>query len=119
MSQMPPTPGQVAHETYWRTFAGRPPTLPWAQLIPENRAAWDAAAQAVLAQKDKEGDAMTPREGLEHLETILSRLARLRDAFHDRLNRADLSEAQTCLEDVAMRLREDTQPRDVGLEDAP
>ena len=49
-----PTPGQVAHATYWLTFAGRPPTLPWAQLIPENRAAWEAAAQAVLALQQEE-----------------------------------------------------------------
>jgi hypothetical protein len=49
-------PGQIAHETYWRTFAGRPPTLPWAQLIPDNRDAWEAAAQAVLALR-------TPSQG--------------------------------------------------------
>ena len=45
---VPQTPGQRAHETYWRTFSGRPPSLPWDQLIPDNRAAWEAAAQAVL-----------------------------------------------------------------------
>ena len=53
-----PTPGQVAHATYWLTFAGRPPTLPWAQLIPENRAAWEAAAQAVLARPQTQGEAI-------------------------------------------------------------
>ena len=48
MADDPMTPGQIAHETYWRTFADRPPTLPWEQLIPDNRDAWEAAAQAVL-----------------------------------------------------------------------
>lgn len=46
-----PTPGEIAHETYWRTFAGRPSSLPWEQLISDNRAAWEAAAQAVLGLK--------------------------------------------------------------------
>jgi hypothetical protein len=60
---------------------------------------------------------MTPTEGLENLEVILYRLTRLREAFHDRLNRADLAEAQACLEDVAGRLREDIARMDSGLED--
>ena len=62
---------------------------------------------------------MTPREGLYQLEIMLARLAQLRHAFHDRLNRADISEAQACLEDVAERLREDIAALDAGLEAAP
>ena len=43
-----PTPGQLAYEAYWQTWNdGRPPLLVWAQLVPDNRAAWEAAAQAV------------------------------------------------------------------------
>ena len=62
---------------------------------------------------------MTPTQALELLDAILDRLARLRAAFHDQLNRADLAEAQACLEDVALRLREDMAQMDTGLEDAP
>lgn len=62
---------------------------------------------------------MTPTQALELLDAILDRLARLRVALHDPLNRADLAEAQACLEDVALRLREDIAPRDVGQEETP
>jgi hypothetical protein len=50
---------------------------------------------------------MTPAQALDALEAVLRTLSRLRDAFHDPLNRADLAEAQACLEDVALRVRED------------
>lgn len=50
---------------------------------------------------------MTPTQALAMLDAILGHLARLRAAFHDPLNRADLTEAQACLEDVALRLQED------------
>ena len=62
---------------------------------------------------------MTPIQALHTLETVLDRLARLRAVFHDPLNRADITEAQACLEDVALRLREDIAQMDSGLEDAP
>lgn len=62
---------------------------------------------------------MTPTQALDTLETILRLLAPLRAAFHDRLNRADLAEAQACLEDVELRLREDMAPRDTGREATP
>ena len=60
---------------------------------------------------------MTPTQALDMLDAILGRLALLRAALHDQLNRADLTEAQACLEDVALRLREDIAPRDAGLEE--
>ena len=64
-------------------------------------------------------DALTLTQALDILDAILGRLARLRAAFHDPLNRADLAEAQACLEDVALRVREDIAQMDVGLEEAP
>ena len=62
---------------------------------------------------------MTPSQALDILDTVLGRLALLRAAFHDPLNRADLTEAQACLEDVALRLQEDIAQMDVGLEETP
>lgn len=46
----PPTPGEIAHAVYWLDFAGRPPTLAWNEISTENRHAWEAAAQAAIAQ---------------------------------------------------------------------
>ena len=53
-------------------------------------------------------------QALELLDAILGHLARLRVAFHDPLNRADITEAQACLEDVALRLREDIAPKEAA-----
>ena len=114
-----PTPGQIAYEAFFRTKAGTSvaQTVAWGyeRLEWVDRQGWDAAAQAVLEAfvssarpvplaKDTP---LTPTQGLDALETVLRTLTRLRAAFHDRLNRADLAEAQACLEDVAQRLRED------------
>lgn len=43
-----PTAGQVAYEAYWHAAA--PYMHPWADVHPQNQAAWEAAAQAVLRQ---------------------------------------------------------------------
>jgi hypothetical protein len=51
------TPGQIAYEAYWRAFAPQfGPTYmhPWGQVHPQNQAAWDAAAQAVLAMQEEQ-----------------------------------------------------------------
>ena len=52
---------------------------------------------------------MTPLQASEELHIVLSVIRRLRGVYYDRLNRADLTEARACLEDVAQRLREDTR----------
>lgn len=50
-----PTPGQIAYEAYWQTWnEGLPPQLSWEQIIPDNKRAWEAAAQAVLARATRE-----------------------------------------------------------------
>lgn len=49
-----PTPGEIAYETYWGTWNdGLPPALPWDQIIPDNKRAWEAAAQAVVAMQEE------------------------------------------------------------------
>lgn len=48
-----PTPGQVNFETYWRTLDGIPPLLTWEQRMPDDRAAWEAAAEAVRAREEE------------------------------------------------------------------
>jgi len=51
-----PTPGQIAYAAWWMTFGDDPPLADAYQaLTPRARRAWEAAAQAVLAQ-------CTPRE---------------------------------------------------------
>jgi hypothetical protein len=49
---MSPTPGQICYDA-WRALQRRPwlyeCPLPWAQLHTSTQAAWEAAAQAVLA----------------------------------------------------------------------
>ena len=47
MSEIP-TPGQLCYEA-WFQAAGLRRIVPWAQLPPCGQAAWEAAAQAVLA----------------------------------------------------------------------
>jgi len=53
-----PTPGQVAFEAYRAVampVSGFPDGgMPWAWQRAEEQAAWEAAAQAVLAQKQEE-----------------------------------------------------------------
>jgi hypothetical protein len=44
------TPEQIAYAVYWRAFTPHLDLLPWDGLSAKNRAAWEAAAQAVLAQ---------------------------------------------------------------------
>ena len=48
-----PTPGQIAYEAYYRShpFAE---CMDWTMLSHESHAAWEAAAQAVLAWKEEE-----------------------------------------------------------------
>jgi hypothetical protein len=43
-----PTPGQLAYETYVLHLYGDD-QFPWPTLFPDAQAAWEAAAQAVLA----------------------------------------------------------------------
>ena len=46
-----PTPGQVAYEAFCAASdAWFPP--PWATLLPDSQAVWEAAAEAVLALKE-------------------------------------------------------------------
>jgi hypothetical protein len=52
-----PTPGEVAYTTYYHTWLRqrhRSVMLTWAELTAENRYAWEAAAQAVLAMQQEE-----------------------------------------------------------------
>ena len=48
------TPGQIAYQAYWRICAPKVSAAMtaqiWSALSPTTHAAWDAAAQAVLAQ---------------------------------------------------------------------
>jgi hypothetical protein len=48
------TPGQLAYETYVLHLYGDD-QFPWPTLLPDAKAAWDAAAQAVLAWQTQEG----------------------------------------------------------------
>jgi hypothetical protein len=61
---MTPTPGQLAYEAFaafWLGYGFGPQThLPWLALTPEQRGAWDAAAQAVLAQGTLQPEGRTP-----------------------------------------------------------
>jgi len=45
-----PTPGQIAYEAYCATLDHTWTKPAWRHLAPEIHRAWDAAAQAVLAQ---------------------------------------------------------------------
>ena len=46
-----PTPGELCYAAYWRVDAWTF-DVPWAQLTDVQRAAWEAAAQAVLALRE-------------------------------------------------------------------
>jgi hypothetical protein len=50
-----PTPGQIAYEAHAHCWdRDMLCTPPWSRLPPMHREAWEAAAQAVLAQQQKE-----------------------------------------------------------------
>jgi hypothetical protein len=57
MSQVPEqSPGAIAYGAYWPAL-GSPPPVPWTGLSPVVQAAWEAAAQAVLAMHEEDADA--------------------------------------------------------------
>jgi hypothetical protein len=48
-----PTPGQLCYEAYARQRHDGTVLLPWTQMQPPLRLAWEIAAQAVLALKEE------------------------------------------------------------------
>ena len=45
-----PTPGQICYEAWWHSIAPDFPHGLWADVLPQYQAAWEAAAQHVLAE---------------------------------------------------------------------
>jgi hypothetical protein len=59
-----PTPGEIAYAAFWSACAQAfgADVDPWASIYPGTRAAWDAAAQAVLAQGTPQEDQPEERQ---------------------------------------------------------